>query len=127
MSNRPAVEVVGLSRLARTMKRASVDISELKDLNRQAADAVAPVARSTAPRRTGRLAGDVRTAGTQRAGIVRVGRGSVPYAGPIHWGWPRRGISPNPFAADAAASTEPAWTEIYLAGVERIIGKIEGK
>lgn len=127
MAGRPAVEVVGLSRLARTMKRAGVEITELKELNRAAADAVAPVARSTAPVLSGRLAADVRTAGTQRAGIIRVGRASLPYAGPIHWGWPARRISPQPFAADAAAATEPAWTQIYLAGIEKIIGKIEGK
>lgn len=127
MASRPAVEVVGLGKLARTMKRAGVELTELKDLNRAAADAVAPSAISSAPRQSGRLAGDVRTAGTQRAGIVRAGRASIPYAGPVHWGWPARGIKPQPFLADAAHQTEPAWTEIYLAGIEKIIGKIEGK
>ena len=117
-TSRPAVEVVGLSRLARTMKRAALDVQELKDLNRAAAGA--------APRRSGRLAADIRTAGTQRAGIVRVGRASLPYAGPIHWGWPARRIAAQPFAADAARKTEPVWTEIYLAGITRIIEKIEG-
>lgn len=109
------------------MKRAGVEVQELKDLNRAAADAVAPVAVSNAPRRSGRLAADVRTAGTQRAGIVRVGRAGLKYAGPIHWGWPARRIAAQPFAANAAQQTESTWTEIYLVGIEKIIHKIEGK
>lgn len=125
--SRPAVEVVGLARLARTMKRAGAEITELKDLNRQAAEAVAPTARSSAPVVAGRLVSTVRVGATQRAGIVRAGRASVPYAGPIHYGWPARNITAQPFIADAAQQTEPAWTEIYLAGIKKIIGKIEGK
>ena len=38
---------------------------------------------------------------------VSVGRATVPYAGAIHWGWPARNISAQPFLTDAAKQTEP--------------------
>jgi hypothetical protein len=54
----------------------------------------APPARRTAPARSPPPAG---RAG-QTAAVVRAGRASVPYAGPIHWGWPSRHITAQPFS-----------------------------
>lgn len=127
MAGQPALRVEGLARLQRTLKRAGEDVSELKELNRAAAAIVAPVARSTAPVRSGRMAASVRTGATMRAGIVRVGSKGVPYAGPIHYGWPSRKIKPQPFLTDAAKATESRWFAVYRAGIEKIISRIEGK
>lgn len=106
------------------MKEAGLDLGELKEAHLSAARMV--VAATHAPRRSGRLAGTVRGSGTKTAAVVRAGRSSVPYAGPIHWGWRARHIRPNPFLTRAAQETEPAWTEVYLAQVESILGQIRG-
>lgn len=123
----PILKVEGLANLRRTLKRAGVEVGELKELNRQAANVVAPSARAGIRNRTGRLAGTGRVGATQKAGIVRFGNARVPYAGPIHYGWPARRIEANPFATNAAQATEPVWTALYQRGIERIISKIEGK
>jgi len=57
---------------------------------------------------------------------VQAGRASVPYAGPIHWGWPARNIEPQPFLTDAAVATEPRWTAQYLEDVEAALAKVKG-
>lgn len=126
MANTPAVEVIGGARLRRTMRKAGADLKQLTELNRRAAATVLPVATSAAPRRSGRLASTGRVGATTRAGVVRFGRQSVPYAGPIHYGWPARNIKAQPWAVDAAHNTESRWVEIYLAGIKEIIDQIEG-
>lgn len=121
------VRVEGLNRLRSTMRKASLDMTQLRDLNRGAASRVAGVARGTAPRRSGRLAASVRASASQRAGTVRAGRKSIPYAGVIHWGWPKRNIKAQPWLVDAAKASEPAWIEDYLRGVEKMLDQVEGK
>ena len=64
--------------------------------------------------------------GPVNAVIDSVQHGGLPYAGPIHWGWPARGICAQPFMTDAAADTEPSWTRTYRAEVDRILDRIEG-
>jgi hypothetical protein len=50
----------------------------------------------------------------------------VPYAGPIHWGWPARHIKAQPWIYDAAQNSAEQWTGLYLAALEKIIDGIEG-
>jgi hypothetical protein len=87
---------------------------------------VVRAAEPTAPRRSGALAATLRGSGTQAAAIVRAGRGSVPYAGPIHWGWPARHIPAQPWIYDAAQRSTEQWTGLYLTALEKIIDGIEG-
>ena len=74
---------------------------ELKQTHLQAAKIVEKAARPLVPVRTGKLLASVRSAGTQRFAVVRAGKKSVPYAPPIHWGWAKRRIKPNPFLYEA--------------------------
>jgi len=65
----------------------------------------------TPPHSAGQLRNSIRSSGQRRGGFVRAGRKLVPYAGPIHFGWPSRPnpakgwqggpIRPNPFLFDA--------------------------
>lgn len=93
-----ALYVVGQKRFVQTMRKAGADMQELKEVNRRAADIAKPEAVARAPRgKTGRLAGSIRAGATQKAGIIRAGRKTVPYAGPINYGWPARNIRPRTF------------------------------
>ena len=106
-----ALYVVGQKRFVATMRKAGADLKQLKEVNRQAAGVALPAVKALAPRgRTGRLAGSVRIGATQKAGIIRAGRKSVPYAGVINYGWPRRRIVGRQFVNSGVASTEPQWT-----------------
>lgn len=133
---RPGVEVQGLRQLRKTLRQAGDDMADLKAANLEAAQLVATAAAARAPRgATGALAADVRPTGTKTAGIVRAGRARLPYAGPIHWGWPQRPtatarggpIPANPFLIDAASATERTWGPLYERRLETIVQTIEGK
>lgn len=122
----PVAKVEGLDRLVRTLGKAKVDLSDLKDANRAAGETVAGASRASSPRRSGHLAGSVRSARQVRRARVMAGKSSVPYAGPIHWGWPARGIAAQPFIAEAAQATEGQWAETYRKDVQRVLDQVQG-
>jgi len=86
--------------------------TELKSAHLEAALVVARQAEYEVPRRSGRLEATIRAQATQTKGNVKAGRARVPYAGPIHFGWPTRPnrakgwfggpIRPQPFIYMAA-------------------------
>ncbi|AVJ48760.1 hypothetical protein SEA_SALLYSPECIAL_12 [Gordonia phage SallySpecial] len=120
------VRVEGARELRRSMRRAELDLAELKETHARVAALVATRGQSAAPVQSGRLAATVRAGATRTAAVVRAGRKSVPYAGPIHWGWPARGITAQPWLTTAAAESEPAWLAVYTEAVEDILDRIEG-
>src|SRR4029077_550589 len=122
----PVVELEGGRRLRSTLKKAAGDLDDLKDVHAQVAAMVSAKAAATAPRRSGRLAASVRGSKAAGSAVVRAGGARVPYAGVIHYGWPRRHIGPQPFLTAAAHATEPAWTQVYLTGLDRILSHVQG-
>lgn len=120
------VQVEGAAQLRATLRRAGDDLLDLKAAHGRVSAYVASQARSRAPRVTGTLAGTIRSSGTKTQALVRAGFKRVPYAGPIHWGWPKRNIRANPFISDAATSTESRWIRQYELAVDGIVRKIEG-
>lgn len=127
MAARPAdVQVVGLSRLRSTMRAAGADLDALLDAHAEVAALVANAAATLAPRRTGRLSASVR--GNRAAGRASVlsGGAAIPYAGPIHWGWPARHIKAQPFVTRAIDTTRSTWLPTYEHSVEQIVDTIKG-
>ena len=126
MATAPTVKVEGLKELLATMRKAGVDMADMKRANQSAGRTVASWAGVTAPRRSGALGMSVRPANQVGRARVMAGGSSVPYAGPIHWGWPARSISAQPFISAAAQATESAWVEQYLNELQQIIDGIRG-
>lgn len=126
MAEGPTVRVEGGRELRATIRRACGDLEDLKAANSRAAGMVAQWASVTAPRRTGALGSSVRPG--RAAGRARVSGGgaSVPYAGVIHWGWPQRRITAQPFISDAAVSTQPAWLPVYLHDIQHALDRVRG-
>lgn len=127
MAKRALVEVEGARQLRRTLRQAGDDLGDLKDANKRAAEIAAAGALRNAPRRSGALAGDIRAAGTKTAGVVRAGRKRLPYAGPIHWGWPARGIEAQPYLTEGAQQTESVWVPMYEKELDEALAKVKGK
>lgn len=123
---RPLIEVEGAKRLRRTLREAGDDLEDLKAAHAAAAKIAAEAAAALAPRRSGKLAATVRSSGQKTAGVIRAGKKRVPYAGVIHWGWPRRGIEPQLFLTKGARATESTWIPIYEKALEQAIDKIKG-
>jgi len=120
------VRVEGARRLRATLRKAGADLDDMKDAHAAVAAMVAAAARAATPRRTGRLAATVRGNRALSRATILAGYASVPYAGPIHWGWPRRNITAQPWLADTAALLEPRWTAVYADGVDRAIANVKG-
>lgn len=126
MADANTVRVVGLPRLVATLRAAEVDLDELKVATSAAGQIVLAAATATAPRRTGRLASSGKASKNRRRATITFGAAAVPYAGPIHWGWPRRHIAANPWVSKAAQATEPTWTQAYVRELDAILARVEG-
>jgi len=121
------VKVDGAAQLRRTLRRAGHDLGDLGDLHAQVGGIVVGEADAWAPRGpTGALAGSIRAWKAKTSAIVRAGGAKVPYAGVQEWGWPARNIRAHPYLTTAAKATEPTWTEVYTAGVDRILATVKG-
>lgn len=120
------VVIEGNRELIRSLRAVHEDLpKQLGPLHKRVSEPIAEAGRSRAPRGpSGRLAESVRAGGTQRTGVVMAGRKAVPYAGPIHFGWPARNIPANPFLTDAldakAEDTADLYTELLDAFLDSV-------
>jgi len=126
VSKGPVLEVKGARELRRTLARAGHDLGDLQTANAAISTYVATASKTAAPRVSGRLAGSVRGNKAKASAVVRAGSAGVPYAGPIHWGWPARNIAPQPFLVETAHKTEPQWRLMYLTAIDTVLGKVKG-
>ena len=97
------IRIEGYTEVRKGLRAIDKDlVKQLKAVNLESAQMVAGTAKGVVPVLTGKLANTIRAAGTNAAAVVRSGNnGSVPYAGPIHFGWPKRHIAPQPFLYNA--------------------------
>ena len=91
MASAAVVQVQGLRALARDLQRAGTSDSsavlvQMREAGRSAAEPVADAVRGAYPFDSGRLSGSVRVTATRTGASVRVGRASIPYAGPVDFG-----------------------------------------
>lgn len=100
-------------------------IDSMKSTNAELAADVAATARTKVPRRTGRLAGSIRSSGQARSGVVRAGSAGVPYANPIHFGWSKHNIHPNPFMYDALDERRDEIEKRWVDELEKLVGKVD--
>ena len=115
-----SIKATGVKELRRELRRMGDDLEDLKTLNLTVASMVAERAKDIVPRRTGNLADTIRPSGTKTAGRVRSGFKRVPYAGVIHFGFPARGIKPQPFLYDALDQRRDEVLDRYFQGVKKI-------
>jgi hypothetical protein len=124
-----AIRIDGLDELRKGLRRvkdSELD-DEMKKIHRELADEVLRGAEPNVPVRTGALLASLRATGTVRDAIGRVGKASVPYAPPIHWGHPARGIAANRFLTDAAGRLERDIVERYDREVAGMLNRVVGR
>lgn len=96
------IQIEGLKETQAALRAVSDDLKgEMKPTHLKAAEIIVEGSKKYVPVRSGRLATSIRAFATQTGGRVRVGSAAVPYAGPVHFGWPARRIKPQPFIYDA--------------------------
>ena len=107
--------VEGLNKLLRALEQLDGEAKQqFKVAGKTAGEIVAKEARGIVPVRSGRLKESIKSGATGRGAVVRAGRKSVPYAGPIHFGWGRRNIFPQPFLYQAADRRVDEVVDQYL-------------
>lgn len=96
---------------------------EVKQAGLQAAEVVHRRASGMIPVRTGALFRSTRHGATGSRAYVKAGGKNVPYANPIHWGWVRKGIKPNPFFSRALGYTRDEIFKNYQKTLDNLITK----
>jgi hypothetical protein len=117
------VRIVGEARLISTLDGAAKDLADLPGIE-DAAKIITAAGSAGAPRRTGRLAGSLRSA---RSGPnVAAMTSPLVYAVPIHWGRPAHSIAANPFLIRAADQTQTQWSKAVEHSAQAALDKVQG-
>ena len=123
---KPAVSVTGGAKLRKQLKAAGDDLSDLRAIHKRMADDVAGTAKTKVPVRSGRLKASIRGFGgtakaSVKAGNNRKSLSGVQYSGPIHFGWARRNITPQPFLYEALDDRRQDVINSYNAEIRRMV------
>lgn len=118
------IEIDGLKETQRALREMNHELRfEMKETHLKAAQVVVDGAIRFVPFKTGALAKSIRAAATMTSGKVRAGSAAVPYAGPIHFGWPAHRIKPQPFIYDAMDIRRKEVYDLYAARIYGLIDK----
>ena len=124
MPEQSGIKVAGLRAATRALQDIGVPRDEIKTAGNQAGDLVANQARTLVPVRTGALRNSIRVSKALSKVSVSAGNNRrVPYANPIHWGWFKRNIKPQPFFVKALGITRDEVYRNYFSAMDRLIGK----
>jgi hypothetical protein len=122
MNEPTGIKVQGLRQALRALQDIGVPAAEIKAAGTQSGELVASQARSLVPIRTGRLRDSIRVSKALSKISVSAGNNTrVPYANPIHWGWFRRHIKPQPFFVKALGLTREQVYQNYYASLDKLI------
>lgn len=130
----------GIREVNKRIRDLALDDDGVKQANIEAAETLIRAALPLVPVRTGRLKGTLKPAKTKNYAAARAGLNSVPYAGPIHWGWARvgakhkgklrpggprsfRNVPPNPFFSKALGYTYEEIRANYERNMQTLITK----
>lgn len=118
------VQIEGLSRVVRNLERMGVEVADLRDAFGRIAEQVKPDYQAATPVRTGRLRGDYRASKAKGKANLYVGRASIPYAGPINYGWPARNIAPRNFIERGDATAAPKASRSLEEEISRLVSEL---
>jgi HK97 gp10 family phage protein len=127
MPQQGAIQIEGLAGIQKALKAIDVPAKELSAVGFEAAKLVNITARQLTPVRTGRLKASIRASKVQRGAEGRAGNGSVRYANPIHWGWFRHHIKPNPFMLNALDKRRDEVLQVYVTNMQKLIDESVAK
>ena len=122
MSNTSGIKVKGLKSSIKALQAIGVDAAEIKAAGNEAGEIVAREARNLVPVRSGNLRNSIRVSkALNKVSISAGNNGKVPYANPIHWGWFKRNIKPQPFFTKALGITRDEVYQNYYRSINRLI------
>jgi HK97 gp10 family phage protein len=119
------VQVRGAKQLSRALKKAGVQIKDLKDANQRVADVVVRAAGPLTPRQTGRLAGSIRSARQQSAAVVRAGGGSIRYARYVEYGTSK--MTARPYLTAGMYGSQDRWMDVYMTELQHLMDQVASR
>ena len=124
MADASGIKVSGLKASIKALQAIGVPDAEIKAAGTAAGELVANEARSLVPVQSGALRDSIRVSKALTKVSVSAGNsGKIPYANPIHWGWYKRHIKPNPFFVKALGYTRDEVFKNYYAQIQNLIAK----
>lgn len=124
-SSAAQIEVHGLRKLTRALRKAGVDVKDMKAANARVGDVVAQAARPITPHSTGALASSIRPAQRQSGAVVRAGGGRVRYARYVEYGTRKMGA--RSYLVKGATDSQPRWMDQYSIELQRLMDKVAGE
>lgn len=127
MAEQAGIKVKNLKQVTQALKAIGVPNDAVKAAGKESAQAVVNEAQRLVPVRSGKLRDSIRISATARskitisAGNNRTSKSGIPYANPIHWGWFKRNIKPQPFFVKALGLTRDEVFENYFKQLEKLI------
>jgi hypothetical protein len=122
MAEPAGVKVKGYKQAIKALQSIGVPAAEIKAAGSEAGELVANEARGLVPVRSGALRNSIRVSKALNRVSVSAGNNrSVPYANPIHWGWFRRNIKPQPFFIKALGITRDEVYRNYYRKLDTLI------
>jgi HK97 gp10 family phage protein len=122
MADPAGIKVAGLKQAIKALQAIGVPAAEIKAAGSEAGELVAGQARALAPVRSGALRNSIRVSKSLNRVSVSAGNNkSVPYANPIHWGWFKRNIKPQPFFVKALGITRDEVYQNYYRSLDKLI------
>jgi HK97 gp10 family phage protein len=122
MAEPAGLKVKGYKQAIKALQAIGVPAAEIKAAGSAAGELVANQARALAPVRSGALRNSIRVSKSLNRVSVSAGNNkSVPYANPIHWGWFKRNIRPQPFFVKALGITRDEVYQNYYRTLDTLI------
>jgi len=122
MAEPAGIKVAGYKQAIKALQAIGVPVAEIKAAGSEAGELVAGQARALAPVRSGALRNSIRVSKSLNRVSVSAGNNkSVPYANPIHWGWFKRNIKPQPFFVKALGITRDEVYQNYYRSLDKLI------
>jgi HK97 gp10 family phage protein len=122
MAEPAGLKVKGYKQAIKALQAIGVPAAEIKAAGSAAGELVANQARALAPVRSGALRNSIRVSKSLNRVSVSAGNNkSVPYANPIHWGWFKRNIRPQPFFVKALGITREEVYQNYYRSLDTLI------
>lgn len=122
MTDASGIKVKGLRELTRAMKELGIPQKEMNQAAKQSGELIVREAQALVPVRSGKLRNTIRLSATARGMSIKAGNNTtVQYANPIHWGWFKRHIPPQPFFAKALGYTRQEIYDAYFEKFEQLI------
>lgn len=128
MSEQSGIKIQGLREISRALNNIGVPKTAIKEAAKESAELVLNEAKSLVPVRSGKLRNSIRLGATAAGKVtIRAGGARVPYANPIHWGWFKRNIKPQPFFSNALGYTREEIYRNYLGKMSELISTESAK